>query len=118
MPKYMIICKACNTKHKEISTPAVPDLSPKCGRCGMERIAVEPVVEEIMPETEFDVFITNRRTNESVHHGFVIKSGHFRGLRDSEKHKLFTDEAARSLASILKFSNYEKLIGGVFDDTN
>lgn len=100
MPKYMIICRACNTVHGYTDTPESGSGS-KCSTCNMERIAVEPVPEEVHTQKSFDVFISNKEGGVSKHNGFVMNVDEMKGKTKEEIGQLFVDKAATTLGEIV-----------------
>jgi len=101
VPKYKIICKACNTVHGYANKPIIEGLSAKCSSCGLERIAVEPVPEEIFSEMNFDLFITNKNSSQSIHNGFMLSVEDLKDKTQEQIKDLFIERSARTLAEIL-----------------
>lgn len=101
MPKFRIICKGCNTVHGFADKSVIEGLSPKCSSCGLERIAIEPVLDEIISQMDFDLFITNKGTAASVHNGFVLNIEDLKGKKEDEIRNVFIERAAKALAAII-----------------
>lgn len=113
MPKYQIICKGCNTVHGHAEKPIIDGLSAKCASCGLERIAVEPVPDEVYTQLDFDLFIANKASQQNVHHGFIMNVDDMKGKSQAEIREIFIDRAARTLATILDNpDNLTNLLGG------
>ena len=102
MPKYQIICKACGTIHGYTDRPIVEGLSAKCSVCGMERIAIEPVPEEIFPQMDFDVFVSNKRTAVNRHQGTTLSVEDLKDKTDEQIREVFIERIAKALGAILK----------------
>ena len=69
--KYRVVCKACNHVLGIFDTPDVeyPD---KCDKCGEVRVGVERFVSDEIEDLNFDILITNKKTNVSKRCGFII----------------------------------------------
>ena len=113
MPKYKIVCKACNTQHGFADKPVIDGLSAKCSSCGLERIAVEPMSEEVFSQMDFDLFITNKGSGQSVHHGFILMVEDMKGKSPDQIKDVFIDRVARTLATIIdKPENINAMLNG------
>jgi DeoR/GlpR family transcriptional regulator of sugar metabolism len=113
MGKYKIICKSCNTVHGFADKPIIDGLSAKCSACGLERIAIEQVAEEIYSQLNFDIFITNKKSAYSVHNGFLLNVEELKGKSAEQVKELFIEKAARALAELIdKGENIVSLIEG------
>ena len=111
MPKYRIICKSCNTVHGQSDTPIVSNVPAKCSSCGMERIAIEPIPEEIYTQMDFDLFVTNKRTGLSEHHGFIMSVEDMKGKTEEQIRDVFIERSAKTLAELLNTpKNIETLL--------
>ena len=101
MPKYKIVCKACNTVHGHADKPIIEGLSAKCATCGLDRIAIERESQEIYSQMDFDLFIANKGNGQSTHHGFIMGLEDLNGKSDEEIKNIFIDRAAKTLAAII-----------------
>ena len=102
MTKYQIVCKACNTKHGFADKPVVDGLSAKCSTCGLERIAVEPLPEEIFSQMDFDLFITNKTTGISRHQGTILSVEDLKDKSEDEVRNIFIERIAQTLVELVK----------------
>ena len=102
MTKYQIVCKGCNTKHGYADKPVVDGLSAKCGSCGLERIAIEPLPEEIYTQMDFDLFITNKKTGISRHQGTMLSVEDLKGKTEVEIRNVLVERLAKTLVELVK----------------
>jgi len=111
--KYKIICKSCNTIFGYLDTPVAENMPSICPSCKMERMAVEEEFEKIPQSLEFDLFVTNKRTGVSKHHGCIINSQDFEGKTEQERKNLLIDRLAETLYEFVKKEeNLNTLLGG------
>jgi len=108
--RYRIICKSCNTVHGLTENPATAGIPAKCSNCGMERIATEIVVEDVVSSMEFDLFINNKREGTSVHNGFQLTVDMIKDKTPEQIKEIFIEEAAKTLGSLLVLPELSKIL--------
>ena len=101
MQKYKIICKACNKIFGTTENPLMDGIPAKCSICGMERVAIEPIIEEVVVGMDFDLFINNRKEGTSIHNGFQLSVDMIKNKTDEQIKVIFIEESAKALGNLL-----------------
>lgn len=99
--QYRIICKGCNALHSYSETPVSPNMPTKCPSCGKERLAVEALRGERAVQTEYDVFIVNKRTGATKHNGFILMPSDIEGKTTQAIRDSFIEKVAHALGGIV-----------------
>ena len=108
MTKYQVICKACGSVLGFSDKPIMENMPTKCSICGMERIAIEPIPEEMYTQMDFDVFVTNKRTGISKHQGATVTIDDLKNKSEEEIKSIFVERVAEALGMLLR--NQENLM--------
>ncbi len=108
--RFRIICKSCNIVHGTTENPTTSGIPAKCSNCGMERIAMEAIAEEVITTKEFDLFINNKRDGTSVHHGFQLTVDMIKDKTEEQIKEIFIEEAAKTLGNLLTLPELSKIL--------
>lgn len=100
-----IICKSCNTVIDEVESVEGIEVPAKCPHCGMERVAVEKTVDQILGSMTFDLWLTNKITAVTMHEGILLDSKELVGKSDKEINDLFIERTIAAIANLLKSEN-------------